>query len=96
MQKFTILVFIFLLITAIFDLDIGYWYFQLLRWIIFVCACLNGYLNYQNKKLLIAFSIIAILFNPIAPVYFTKEIWKILDGVAGLVFLFTLFQEKFK
>lgn len=112
MQQFTIIIPIVLLITAIFELDVGYWYYQLLRWGVFICAILSGYLNYQNKKfldcrssrsdelsrrgtamVLIVFAIIAILFNPIAPIYFSKEIWKIIDGITVAIFLIVLFKN---
>ena len=95
LKQITIIISIILLITAIFELDVGYWYYQLLKWGVFACSVLSGYLNYQNKKLLVTFLIIAILFNPIAPIYFSKEIWKIIDGVAAITFLIILFRHKF-
>ena len=96
MKQFTIIISIILLVTAFFELEVGYWYYQLLRWGAFICAVLNGYLNYQDKKLLVIFSILAVVFNPIAPIYFTKEIWKIIDCAAGVIFLIFLFKGKIK
>lgn len=96
MKQFSIILSIILLITAIFDFSIGYWYYQLLKWLVCVYAGMSAYLNLQNKRVLAVYVVILILFNPIAPVYFPKEIWRIIDGVAGIMVLFLLFKDKFK
>jgi cytochrome c1 len=36
---------------------------------------------------------LAILFNPIFPIYLTREIWKVIDLFAVLPFLFLIFLE---
>jgi len=39
---------------------------------------------------------IAILFNPIIPVYLTKEIWVVIDFIIAIVFLISILTGKSK
>jgi hypothetical protein len=59
--------------------------YQLSRW--FVCGCaLYGALKIQSdfRWLLVA---VAVLFNPILPIRFSREVWQWLDGLAAAAFL---------
>ncbi len=73
--------------------DNPYSYYQILRW--FICG-LMGYLfyfSYQDKNTTWSwiFGVITILFNPIIPIYFSRETWFILDvTVAILLFINTI------
>ena len=95
MKQFAIITSIILLITALFDIDAPYWYYQLLRWAVCIYALITAY-KLKNRKTakFIFFCVIAVLFNPIAPVYFDKDLWRIIDGLTGAVFLFFLFNKK--
>ncbi len=64
-----------------------YGYFQILRWIIVIVAIYNAYEAYKlNKKNWIyIMGAVAILFNPIFPFFFSKQIWIILDLVASVI-----------
>jgi hypothetical protein len=95
MQIFTIIVAIILLITAVTDLSVGIAYYQILRWITTICAGLWAYQTYnKNQSLFILFCAIAILFNPIAPIYIGKELWKITDLVTSLILIYTFIKFK--
>jgi hypothetical protein len=67
----------------------SYSYYQILRW--FICG-LTGYFTYfsyrQNKHAWAwIFGITAVIFNPIAPIYFDRSTWSILDIItAGIIF----------
>lgn len=56
-----------------------------------VCGC-AGYLAYLglkegNKSLWPwLFGFVAILFNPLAVIHMNKEIWMVVDGLAGCLF----------
>ena len=95
MRIFTIIVAIILLITAFVDLGVGIAYYQLLRWMTTICAVLLAIRFYEkNQGLFITFCIIAILFNPIAPIYYDKTIWRIFDLLSGIAFAFTVMKNK--
>ncbi len=66
-----------------------YAYFQLLRWVVCISAGLWAYHGYErDDKLTMAIFIpIAILFNPIAPVYLRRGTWIPIDVISGLLFL---------
>lgn len=76
-----------LLIIAL--LHLPYFYYQLMRWCICGCA---GYIAYQHYKekgcgfLTVAFIVIAVLYNPIAPIHLFREAWAVINIVAALIF----------
>ncbi len=66
-----------------------YGYYQLLRWAtcgaaIFVSY--NAYLWKHNWAIWV-FSIIAVLFNPIAPIHLSRETWQPIDVVCAIIFI---------
>ncbi|MFH1455092.1 MAG: DUF6804 family protein [bacterium] len=76
-----------LLLGALFNFP--YVYYQILRGSIMI---LSGYLSYnyfksKKENLGWIFAIIAILFNPVIPFYFGKELWQLLDVITAGVFL---------
>ncbi|MDD3923154.1 MAG: hypothetical protein PHY39_06475 [Endomicrobiaceae bacterium] len=76
-----------LLLIAICDLDYGY--YQILRIIITIFAIVFAlwFKGLENIKLMIAMIIIAILFNPILPIYLDKNVWVFLDLFSSIIFL---------
>ncbi len=75
-----------LLFLAVANLPYGYYRF--LRIVITLIAGVNAYNSYKKEKhiLFIVFLGIAILFNPIIPIYLSKDIWIPIDVIAGLFF----------
>lgn len=76
-----------------------YYYYILLRLLILISASLVAYTTYRFKKLqwAIIFGAIAILFNPILPIYLDKQIWIPIDFAVGTLFFLTpryVFNEK--
>ena len=66
-------------------------YYDLLRWFIFGAAAYAVFINYEMEQMpwCIALAIIALIFNPLAPLYlYDKFLWTIIDIGAGLVFVF--------
>lgn len=86
------------LFIALFD-GLPYVYFTLLRFI--VCA-VGVYLAYNihedNKGSLWvwAFAGIAVLFNPIIPIYLQRGQWMVIDLIIGIFFVLSMFIIKFK
>lgn len=65
-----------------------YAYYQLLRLVVMICAGYLAYYNYERKEMgwVMVFSFIALLFNPVFPVYLSKSLWAIIDLGAAVVF----------
>lgn len=82
-------VFLFLAILPWSD---GYYVF--LRWVIFIVSGFLVYLAHNLKKpsRVILFTLIAILFNPITPIHFDQETWIIIDFIAAILFLISVFE----
>jgi FtsH-binding integral membrane protein len=77
--------------------DLPYGYYQLLRWVVCGVAIYIAYMAYQWGKAWATwvFGLIAVLFNPILPVYLTKAIWRPIDLTCGVLFaLSTLFLKE--
>lgn len=76
-----------LLIIAAGDLDYGY--YQILRIIITIFAIVFAlvFKGLENIKSMIVMIIIAILFNPILPIYLDKNVWVFLDSFSSIIFL---------
>lgn len=65
-----------------------YVFYQILKFLIFGTACFSGYLYHQekNKKWMWIMVIIAVIFNPINPLYFGHPIWSVLDIIVSITF----------
>ncbi|WP_278550403.1 DUF6804 family protein [Cloacibacillus evryensis] len=77
-----------------------YAYFQILRWTVTLFSLyyiwylrttprvsMSIFEMRHGSKLFFLFAAIAVLFNPVAPIYLNREIWLILDILAGLIML---------
>ena len=76
----------------------AYGYYVLLRWVVTISAVFLLSLAYESKKTfwLFLMGIVAILFNPIIPVHLDKETWIIIDLIAAILFLISIFKIKLK
>lgn len=66
-------------------------YYDLLRWMIFFAAIFSVYINYDLGQMpwVVAFSLIALIFNPFIPLYlYDKFLWALIDIGSGLAFIF--------
>lgn len=74
-----------------------YGYYQILRWTVSLVGISNAYKAYELnlKGWVVAMAFVAILFNPIAPITFEKEIWVVFDvAVAIIMFVYSLKFDK--
>ena len=71
-------------------LPIPYIYYQLLRIVVTVVASIYAYKFYEDNQMawVLVFGIIALIWNPIFPIYMDKSVWMILDIVGATVFFF--------
>lgn len=73
-----------------------YGYFQILRWVVAIVAIYNAYIAYELKQngwifIMVA---IAILFNPIAPIFLQKQTWVILDLITSILMFVSIIKIK--
>lgn len=93
-KKTPSLIAIVLLLLALFPMPYGYYTF------VRICICLlSGYLAYKSWQEKInlwmwIFFIIAILFNPIIPIYLGRTLWAIIDIIVAAVLIVSIFQLK--
>lgn len=76
-----------LLIVALFELPIGYYTFlRIVVTIVSIGVLINEFPKGINTSVIV-FGVIAILFNPLIPVYLNdKSAWVPIDIVAGVIF----------
>lgn len=101
-RSFPLIVSVILLIFALFagSVDIGF--FTFLRWVISASSAYYLYVIYKNNQgwgfWVWVFAILAILFNPIVPIYLDRDTWQFFDLIAlGLLstYLYKLRKGKF-
>jgi hypothetical protein len=67
-------------------------YYTILRWITIITSILVAYQAFEKNinwaKFI--FIIIAILFNPIAPVYLSRNSWLPIDIITAIFYIFSL------
>lgn len=76
-------------------LPIGYYTF--LRIVVTIGAILVVVIEYRNgiNFWVLAFGLIAILFNPFIPVYFNnKDVWTVINSVTAVIFIAEYFRIK--
>jgi len=71
-----------------------YGYYILLRWIITASALFLVWSAHDLKKTfwVVLMGLVAILFNPIAPIHLDKETWVIIDFIVAILFLVSIFK----
>lgn len=78
------------LFVGLADLPIGYYTFM--RIIVFIASCILVHINYKERNTVdlwvVLFALIAILFNPIFPIYLhDKDLWAILDIICAVIYI---------
>ena len=94
--KFTRILVAILLLLALLKLPIGYYTFLKIFIVIISLILVYKANDLKNQVWFILFLILAIIFNPIIPIYFNKLIWKIIDIFAAIIFLMSLYYLKFE
>ena len=73
-----------------------YGYYVFLRWVVAASAVFLIWIanKLREQKWLGLMVVVAILFNPIIPIYLTKEIWVFIDLIVAGIFLASIFKIK--
>ena len=86
--------YIIALILAIAVLPMPYGYYTIVRLattLVSVIYCIQ-YLSKDKVNTVYLFGFIAILFNPLIPIYLEKEIWVFIDIIAAGLFIYFKFD----
>jgi FtsH-binding integral membrane protein len=83
-----------MLVVAIASLPYGY--YQLLRWVTCGVAVFIAIMAYRWGKVWATgiFGLVAVLFNPLLPIYLTREIWRPIDLTCAVLFIVSIFILK--
>jgi hypothetical protein len=59
------------------------------RWVIFAVCCWGAYQNIENPKkwVLIGFIVIGVVFNPLIPFRFKRDVWGIIDVLSAIALI---------
>jgi hypothetical protein len=70
-----------------------YGYFVLLRWVVCSVSVFCAFLSYSLKRIswTWVFGLLALLFNPLAPIRLARETWVYFDIATGLLLLGSIF-----
>jgi hypothetical protein len=73
-----------------------YSYYILLRWAIFASSIIVaiGFYNSKVTGWALVFGAVAFLFNPIFPVYLTRQTWTPIDLISAVLFFIAGFSKK--
>ena len=96
-MKILLLISAILLLLGIANLPIGY--YSLLRIVVTITSVVVIVKEYENELnfWVITFGLIAVLFNPIIPIYLNnKSAWMPIDIVCGIIFVIKSFTLKQK
>jgi hypothetical protein len=69
-------------------LPLPYGFYTLLRLVVVVCAAILAYHHWQSggKIIVAGMGFVALLFNPLFPIYLSREIWAPIDIACALYF----------
>ena len=69
-----------------------YGYYILLRWITCITSILVVFQAFEKNIdwTKVVFIVIAILFNPLAPIYLSRSIWIPLDIITAIIFIYAI------
>ena len=82
----------FLIIAACWQFKYGV--YDVLRWSVFVICGYHVRVFYLAKRYfwLSSYLAIAILFNPIIKIHFSRNDWKVIDSIVGIFLLISIFM----
>ena len=89
-MKYFIILTIFMLFGAIAEWPYGY--YTMLKWITCISSILVVLQAFEKNIdwAKVVFIVIAILFNPLAPIYLSRSTWMPLDIITAIFFIFAI------
>jgi len=82
--------------SALFALP--YAYYQLMNWAVVCVALMIVWQTYKSRNLCLMwlFALVAVVFNPVSPIYLNAFAWQIADIIVAVLFLISFFLMKEK
>lgn len=76
--------------------DWPYGYYQLLRFVVCGVSMYVAFMAYKRQRVWATwlFGIMAILFNPLAPIHLSRELWQPIDFACAVLFVVMAFLLK--
>ena len=68
-------------------------YYQLMNWVVVGASLVTVEQAYQRKNATLAwlFALVAVVFNPLAPLYLRADVWHVADITASVLFVISFF-----
>ena len=90
-----------LILSALFLLCLApmpYGFYSLIRFVAMIAFAIYAYVYYENKnnKLAIVFLSLAILFQPLLPIYLGRMLWNIIDVIVAIFLIVLYVKENYK
>ena len=87
-----------LILSALFLLCLAhmpYGFYSLIRFVAMIAFAIYAYVYYgkKNNKLAIIFVSLAILFQPLLPIYLGRTLWNIVDVIVAIFLVVLYFKE---
>jgi hypothetical protein len=87
-----------LILSALFLLCLApmpYGFYSLIRFVAMIAFAIYAYVYYEkkNNKLAIIFVSLAILFQPLLPIYLGRTLWNIVDVIVAIFLVVLYFKE---
>ncbi|MBO7286943.1 MAG: hypothetical protein J6U85_01810 [Bacteroidales bacterium] len=87
-----------LILSALFLLCLApmpYGFYSLIRFVAMIAFAIYAYVYYEkkNNKLAIVFLSLAILFQPLLPIYLGRTLWNIVDVIVAIFLVVLYFKE---
>ena len=62
-------------------------YYQIMNWVVAGAALMGAYSAYKGSRTVMQWILIAsaVVFNPVAPLYFSTQVWQVADAIVVLV-----------
>lgn len=88
-----------LILSALFLLclaNMPYGFYNLVRFVAMIAFAVYAYFYYEknNSKLAIAFLSLAVLFQPLLPIYLGRTLWNIVDVIVAIFLVVLYFKER--
>lgn len=84
------------MVLSVLVFTLPYAYYQIMNWVVIIAATMVAWQSFRHNKLLIMwpFVLVAVVFNPLAPIYLTTIIWNVADVVVAVMFVISFFLIK--
>ncbi len=73
--------------------DNPYYYYRILRVIVLAIGIFN-FIVLEKTKFKWGILGVVIIFNPIDPIYISKQVWRFIDVIAAVIFIIPLLLDK--